>query len=272
MCSKSQYKITPLVVWCILGVSFALSWCLSSYWRIGMDPINWYSCPFIDNNFGSLWKWLDDFIFHNFNGSLGTETNAWNFMWAIANYRAFDLISSLSLFILLWLYARDADDADESVNRIAIIIGSIAYVVISSQLIKYFLYDIDRHSATIVYRKSSTLLSDLYPSINPKDMSKNSFPGDHAIILVGYSVAMFKYAKKRYSYSTVALTIIFILPRLVSGAHWTTDILVGACSTIMVSMAIYFYTPVYLYFEKWFKTIFNKIPLPEVVRGALVSK
>jgi len=269
--NRSDYKIAPLVFWCVAGVLLMVTWSLCSYWRPEVQELSWH-CPFIDSTVGAFWQSIDEAVFFNLNGSLGTEKNSWNLIWAIANYRAFDLLAAVFMLVILLMYGRDGTDKDELIRRVGTIFGCIAYVVISSQLLKLFIRDLDRNSATIIHEKISVLLGDLYPAIDPKVKSKTSFPGDHAIILIGYTVAMFRYGKAKYGVPALVVTLVFALPRLVGGAHWLTDIVVGAGFMIMVGMSIFFYTPLYLVSEKWSAVVMSKLPLVGFFADKIVRK
>ena len=269
MKTESKYKLAPLVFWCVLGLSIIFTWSLSSYWRTPGEPIGWWYCPFQDEIFGPIWESIDNYIFFSFNGSLGTEKNSWNLMWAIMNYRAFDLFATVFMFGIIIMYAREAEDKDEVMRRIAIMLGAIAYVVISSQILKLFMGSVNRDSGTRLFKHQAILLTDLYPNINCKVKSSSSFPGDHAIILFGFTVAMFKYAKYKYGWASLVVAVFFSLPRLVGGAHWFTDVAVGAGSITMITMSVFFYTPLHLKFEHWSNKIVPKIPFANKIVGVL---
>jgi len=258
---KSDYKIKSLVFWCVVGVLLFTTWSLCFYWRPADLNLDWWSCPFSDNLIGGFWQSVDEGLFFSLNGSLGAEKNSWNLLWAIANYRGFDMLAAVFMFIILVMYGRAAGEVELFKQRVAIMLGCIVYVVLSSQVMKLFMMPIDRESATIVYKAKSILLGDLYPNIDPKDSSSNSFPGDHAIILIGYTIAMFRYGKLKYGVPAMVVTVVFALPRLVGGAHWLTDIVVGGGFVTMLSMSVFFCTPLYRKFEPWSVAVMNKLPL-----------
>jgi len=271
MNDKPEYKIAPLLFWVIGGLLLFGTWSLCEYWRPGDIQPQWW-CPFNEQYIGSFWQSIDNAVFFTLNGSLGTERNTWNMIWAVANYRAFDMLAAVFMLVILLIYGRNADDKEELKRRIGIILGCIVYVVISSQLIKLMMIHFDRKSATIIHEKSSIMLGELYPGLDPKDRSQNSFPGDHAIILLGFVVAMFKYGKYKYAVPAAVVTFIFAIPRLVGGAHWFTDIAIGSGFIIMVSMSIFFHTPLYALFEKISVLVINKLPLIDFAASKLVRK
>ena len=220
---------------------------------------SWWSLPATRE----IWDILDNAVFTTLNGSLA-EKSWWSYSWAIANHRSFDLTAAFFMFVILLSYARKGETAEEFNKRISTILTGIIYVVISTQLIKLVLSSYDRESASRTI-KGATLLSDLYPGIDPKDSSKNSFPGDHAIILFSYTALMFYYGKIRYGLPSLAISIFFSLPRLFSGAHWFTDIAVGSTFMSSLSLGIYMCTPVCTFCETTGNRIYSKLPLTGTV-------
>ena len=259
--NKAEYKFAPLVLWCLAGILLIVTWSMSSYWRPDVQDLGWWFSPLCSEYIGGFWQNIDNSVFFTLNGSLDQQKSTWNLIWAIANYRAFDLLAAVFMCIILGMYARENGDRDEFLRRVGIILGCIVYIVISSQLIKLFLRDIDRDSGTIMYKETALLLGEMYPVIDPKDHSSTSFPGDHAIILIGFTISIFRYAKFKYGISALIVTVVFALPRLVGGAHWFSDIAVGAVFIIMISMSILFHTPLYLILEKWTTAVMSKLPL-----------
>jgi membrane-associated phospholipid phosphatase len=80
-------------------------------------------------------------------------------------------------------------------------------------------------------------LTELVPWITAKDASSRSFPGDHATVLLLFSVFMHVFCGKSYKLLYL-LVVIFTLPRLVSGAHWLTDVLIGGGATVLIVASI----------------------------------
>lgn len=76
-----------------------------------------------------------------------------------------------------------------------------------------------------------------------KDYSGDSFPGDHGLMLMIYAGFMLRYfGRKAFAFSCVIL-IIFMLPRIMAGAHWFTDIAVGSLSIALVGLSWVLLTP-----------------------------
>ena len=101
---------------------------------------------------------------------------------------------------------------------------------------------------------------------------KKPLPGDHAIILPGFVVAMFGYGKFKYGVPAAIITLVFTLPLLVGGAHWFTNIAIGSSFVLMIAMSIFFYTPLYVHLEKCIHLDINNLPLVDTFAARLARK
>ena len=63
------------------------------------------------------------------------------------------------------------------------------------------------------------------------------------MVLILCSLYMFRYLKKRAFLAAVAVIVLFSLPRIMSGAHWITDLLVGSMSLNLIVTSWVLLTP-----------------------------
>ncbi len=80
-------------------------------------------------------------------------------------------------------------------------------------------------------------------SWHTKDASKDSFPGDHGLMLLIFSSFILRYVSRRAFFIAILIMITFALPRIMAGAHWFTDIAVGSLSLTLVGMSWVLLTP-----------------------------
>ena len=82
-----------------------------------------------------------------------------------------------------------------------------------------------------------------------KDRSSRSFPGDHASVLLLWTVFLSLFARGKRLLLVWLTGTLLILPRLVAGAHWLSDNLAGGGFVVMQTLAWGYYTaagkPVY---------------------------
>lgn len=81
-----------------------------------------------------------------------------------------------------------------------------------------------------IYRVSELL------HIPTKDASKDSFPCDHGMMLLIFSAFMLRYFGKTAGIIALIIFVVFAFPRVMIGAHWFTDIVVGSLTVILIGL------------------------------------
>ena len=76
-----------------------------------------------------------------------------------------------------------------------------------------------------------------------KDLSKDTFPGDHGTVLIIVTGFALFYLKKQFSIAILLMSLFIVMPRVVVGAHWLTDEIVGAIAVGFVVLAWFLMTP-----------------------------
>lgn len=201
-----------------------------------------------DLPFRGWWDSLDRRLFFALNGSMEGSPASQKF-WAIANHRAFDLVSAVLVLALFAIYAL-RDQGRALAKALAQFLLFFLFTLCVIEFAKLFL-DIGRKSPSLVL-EPVLRLSELVPEIRAKDASGNSFPGDHATVLMIYTGYLWKVAGRRYGIAMVIIAILFVLPRVVGGAHWATDVLVGGLSVALFGLAWLFATPLFGWLEHFF--------------------
>ncbi|MBT3202228.1 MAG: phosphatase PAP2 family protein, partial [Phycisphaerales bacterium] len=188
------------------------------------------------------WDKLDLNVFYCLNGSL-MQPGPWRDTLAVANNRLFDLVPAV-LMVTIYSFFIFAGTKEEMRKRITLGVFLSIYMMASTQIMSQGVFMFDRRSPTHAKSVSPSIrISKLY-SWKLKDASKNSFPGDHAsVLLIITGFICFYTRKKRYAIPAVITAIIFALPRVFSGGHWASDILIGSGSTALIFLPIAFYTP-----------------------------
>lgn len=193
----------------------------------------------------ALWRSLDQAVFFSFNGSLA-DGGSWAQFWAWANVRASDLVAGIVILTSLTfpgfgLRRQQLQPA---------FIGFIFLLLFVMFPIRYALanwaiangFSGDSPSVTL---SPSYLLNDLFPEIPAKDSSGRSFPGDHATVLWCWlGVMAFNMKRKALVIIPATLAVAFMLPRLVGGAHYASDTLVGGGFAALLTLSWALHTPV----------------------------
>ena len=189
------------------------------------------------------WDLVDVSWFRVLNGSLSLG-DGWLLFWGAANHRSVDLISGslCAAIIIWWLWG----ERRETQNRRAVALGALAIPLLVLPFTVHILIrtvlPFQRHSPTLVVDEALRF-SDLLPGLATKDISIYSFPGDHSFILFSVAFFFWFYAERRFFLAMLVLAIVFSLPRLVGGAHWLTDDIVGGVAPALIVVAWVCATP-----------------------------
>jgi membrane-associated phospholipid phosphatase len=88
-----------------------------------------------------------------------------------------------------------------------------------------------------------------------KDETAACFPGDHATTLLLFTVLYTFYAGRKFGIYAALYAIFRILPRLIVGAHWASDIIVGSGCLVLFFLSLALCTP----FHTWMVDRIEKI-------------
>lgn len=195
--------------------------------------LSWY----LPANHG-FWFPLDSGIFHFFNQLLAKSQT---FLWlvAITNNRAFDGFSLLAMGCLMLSFWRKEDAAGRR-RIIAIGLVMLLIAVVVNQLAQG-LMPVKRSSPSLYFPNINRVSELLH--ISTKDASKDSFPGDHGMMLLIFSAFMLRYFGKKAFGVALIIVVVFVFPRVMIGAHWLTDIVVGSLSAVLIGLPWCLMTP-----------------------------
>lgn len=193
-----------------------------------------------------LWDSLDTSVFHFLNAPLASNST-WAKAWAVSNMRPFDI--GVGLIMLGLLIKRDWLFSGTQVRPA--LLGLVALLVML--LMVRFGFDAilkamhwKRASPSLMVN-DAVRLTKLFPDweahLYLKDSSEQCFPGDHASVLLIWAMLASSFARGWKLMLVWAITIMFMLPRLVAGAHWLSDDLVGGVFLSFVGFGWGYYSP-----------------------------
>ncbi len=194
----------------------------------------------------AVWDGIDEAIFRGLNQSLGLG-RGWAGMWAVASSRYFDLVMAAILagFILRanFVFSR------VEVRRAFFTVGSLVLILLVLRV--GFTGVVDhmgwqRGSPTRVSPDAIRLTVEFpgwkeYAKV--KDASSRSFPGDHASVLLLWGIFLTLFARGWRMVLPLLVALALSLPRLVAGAHWFTDVVVGGTLLALLAIAWGYCTP-----------------------------
>jgi membrane-associated phospholipid phosphatase len=228
----------PLIILLnVAGLALFLSWYL---------PVN-----------HGFWFPLDSGILLFFNHKL-VESRAFLWLVAITNNRAFDGCSLLAMgCLMLWFWRQETSAGRRRIIIIGLVMLLIAVVL--NQLASAII-PVKRSSPTLyfsdIYRVSELL------HISTKDASKDSFPGDHGMMLLIFASVIWRYFGRKAFVVALIIFMVFAFPRVMIGAHWFTDIAVGSLSVALIGLPWCLMTPLsdnlIAFFDRYLPHKFNK--------------
>jgi membrane-associated phospholipid phosphatase len=80
-------------------------------------------------------------------------------------------------------------------------------------------------------------------AVHIKDSSSRSFPGDHASVVFIWAAFLWRSASGAKRALVALLAALFVMPRLVGGAHYLSDVLVGGVVLALLAYAWGLCTP-----------------------------
>jgi len=190
------------------------------------------------------WDAVDLFVFRMLNGMLGDAPKP-DWFWEFSNKRIFDKVMAICYAVLAIKWATSGVRGNP--RRRMIQVGMAIFCVFAMRLgVDEVMdaMDYDRLSPSYVV-EGATTLKDIFPETEAKWRSKSSFPGDHALVSIWMMLYFILFSKPRYAGFAIALTLIAGMPRLVVGAHWFTDNLIGGLGFSLIFFGLFLLTGLY---------------------------
>lgn len=192
----------------------------------------------------ALWDTVDETVFRTLNDSLRNHP-WWQHLWALGNNHFFDFLSSV---LMVWLAFRYImADGPRYVHERVCVVLYIALVIGAAVLTVDKLLVGEKRFSPTAQLDDVFLLTQHVTWLDTKDLSYNCFPSDHATVLMMVTGLLWFFAGRKTGLIMLAATLFFSFPRLIGGAHWLTDMAVGAMALSIVAVALAVYTPLYHY-------------------------
>lgn len=193
----------------------------------GLIAISWSVLPA-----HGLWDQWDLAVFHLVNGWLG-QSRLWADVVAVTNNRLFDLAVLACMGLIL---ATGFFRSHEPGRRRLVAMGIV--MLLGALAINQFghLLPVSRPSPTLTV--PDALRVTQLSAIPTKDSSSDSFPGDHALFLMIFAGFALRYLPRRAKVTALLMVPLFSAPRILSGAHWLTDVYVGALSLTLLCLPL----------------------------------
>nr|WP_298141528.1 phosphatase PAP2 family protein [uncultured Pseudomonas sp.] len=244
---NTQWRLRPLLACHLVAVALLLSW----LWQ----PTR------------QLWDQFDLQLFSLLNQPVHAK-GLWAHIWAIGSMRPVDLgvgVVMLAVLLKAGLVFTGAQVRRALFAFLAVLLLLLLIRVGFSDLVKVM--DWQRPSASLVVEDCARL-TQLFPEWEErwdmKDSATRSFPGDHASVLLIWAMFLSFFARGWRLLLVWAMASLFMLPRLVAGAHWGSDAFVGGVLLSLLALAWGCFTPFAWRASEWLE----KVTLPLTQRLA----
>lgn len=193
---------------------------------------------------GKLWALLDVAFFKWVNGSLDGNPN-WQLFWACANHKLADWVEDVVILGFFIAYVRTVHRTLR-LKKIAELLFCVLYIAAILYFVNTLLFRetirIPRMSPSLVV-DPSIRLSELIPWMKIKDSAARSFPGDHATTAILFAASYAYLARGKLALLACLYSIFLCMPRLITGAHWLSDIVIGSGAIALIFLSWAFCTP-----------------------------
>ena len=204
------------------------------------------------------WDRLDLLFFNFLNQSLEGRP-LWQFFWALANHKLMDWVEDG--IVLGFFVAYVLGTAREKRPRA---LAELLFCTLYIAAIIFFVNRVLFRETLCIHRDSPTLvvdscikLSKEIPWMSIKDDSNKSFPGDHATTIILFAALFMRYAGRRLGLLACLYTVFRTLPRLIAGAHWLSDVLVGSGAIVLPFLSWALCTPLHTWVIDRFEAFFR---------------
>ncbi len=238
--AKGTWKLKTLLLWHIIG---ALLFASLFY------PLT-----------KGYWEAIDVAFFKMINFSL-RDRPSWQLFWALANHKLADWVEDLFILGFFTLYVKQAHKSLR-LRRVSNLVFCVFYIGAIIYFINRLLFrenlDIPRASPTLIV-EDSVLLSKEITWMKIKDGSSKCFPGDHGTTALLFAASFSYLAGWRLGLLASLYAAFLCMPRLITGAHWLSDVIVGSGTITIIFLSWAFCSPLFTRFtsgcERFFKWI-----------------
>jgi Kdo2-lipid A phosphotransferase len=209
-----------------------------------------------------FWEVIDVSFFQCINSSLEGRAS-WQLFWAFANHKLADWVADLCVLVFFIAYVKQGIRSLR-LRKIAELLFCIIYIGAIIYFVNRMLFrenlSIPRLSPTLVI-DSSVRLSEQIPWLHIKDDSSKSFPGDHGTTALLFAASFSYLAGWRLGLLASIYSAFLCMPRLITGAHWFSDVIVGSGSITLLFLSWAFCSPLFQTCVDWLERLLRSISI-----------
>ncbi len=191
-----------------------------------------------------LWSKIDTSFFRLVNEPL-RDSHLLRTFWAMANHTLADWVEDLFILgfctLAIWKCQKGAKLKRGAQFFFCLILTALTILLVNRLFCRDFLR-LRRASPSLVLDQVVDI-SHYISWIRFKVHSSKSLPGDHATTALMFAISYAYLVRGRLGLLALLYGAFLCLPRLIVGAHWLSDIIVGSGCIVMVSISWAFFTP-----------------------------
>ncbi|KAL0484347.1 inner membrane protein YeiU [Acrasis kona] len=217
---------------------------------------------FLWKNVKSVRDFCDDLdvrTFKFFNGLL-RDHEFMRWPTALCTTKRFDVVADVLMLLILLVCMKKVQTRNtfraEIIRFLSFFVSLVSLYLVLFKLVG--LVEPERRSPT--HYHSAYRVSSMNTNMGVKDISESSFPSDHSAIALSWLFYMFTFKSLPVDLMSIILALFFCSPRLVSGAHYLSDSLIGSLGLVIISIGLYYGSPIH----KIVTRLFNYILGPKV--------
>lgn len=233
---SSHWRLMPLFTCLILATCLMASW--------------------ISQAGFSHWSTLDAASFYTLNGLLA-DNSMFQALIAFCSTHLFDAMAGVTLMLPFVHYIRSGGSA-HVVERVCIGLFMALYIFFIFQLLRITV-DYPRQSPSHLLTPFYDLMQ-LKPSVPAKVYASGTFPSDHGMVMLMVTAFVWYFAGPIYGVINSVMTVLFCLPRLIAGAHWLTDMVVGSTIVALIATSLALATPMQAIVTQRLREALRKLP------------
>ncbi|MCM5704321.1 phosphatase PAP2 family protein [Larsenimonas salina] len=194
----------------------------------------------------TFWSTVDDSVFWFFNQFITMGNPHWDATLAALNNRKFDLfVIAGMLTIMCWACVRDTRGGWQ--RWLGIGLTMVITAGLMNEVVRHLPF---HHPSPTRFFDDASLVSN-FVHFTTKDSAGNSFPGDHGVMAMIFAGFMLTFGDRLTRGASILLVAIAIAPRVMVGAHWVSDIMVGSLSLALLLLPWVLCTPVARALTTW---------------------
>jgi hypothetical protein len=191
-----------------------------------------------------FWEAID-YYFYRFVCGFIEKDLFWQTFWAVSNHNLTDWFHDIVVLIFFgaYIFKKSEKSLAKKIWEVLFFFFWIGMTIVIIN--RYFCLDvlhIQRKSPSMVYDFGAHL-SQVVPWVKFKTHSIASYPGDHGTFAILFTMCVFHLMGFRAGVLAFLYNIYWQLPRLVTGCHWFTDVIMGSLVISIFAMSLAIYTP-----------------------------